>query len=322
MTPHPFSLRQLQYALAVADTGGFRRAAERCHVSQPSLSAQLAQLEAALGVRLFERDRRRALLTAAGTELLQRARRLVTEADDLVTAARHLGDPLAGTVRIGVIPTVAPYLLPRVAPAVRARYPRLAVQWSEDRTAALIRDLEQGRLDAALVAQVSGLEHLDREVIGEDEFLLAGPAGHPLVRPARPAQMREMAGQAVLLLEDGHCFRDQALALCAGAGAREADFRATSLGTLALMVAGGAGLTLLPELALEVENRRGELQVRRFARPAPRRTLLLAWRRRSPAGEGMRALARAMRAALSAPVRRGAAPDRTAAGPPPSPRRR
>src|SRR4029077_7548792 len=124
--PQPFSLRQLQYAVAVAEALSFRKAAERCHVSQPSLSAQLAQLESALGVRLFERTRRRVLLTAAGEQLVGRARRLLTEADALARPARHLGDPLAGTLRIGVIPTIAPYLLPEIAPALRAKYPRLA----------------------------------------------------------------------------------------------------------------------------------------------------------------------------------------------------
>ena len=284
----------------MADTGGFRRAAERCHVSQPSLSAQLAQLESALGVRLFERTRRRVLLTAAGEQLVGRARRLLTEADDLARSARHLGDPLAGTLRIGVIPTIAPYLLPEIAPALRAKYPRLAVIWSEERTAGLVHGLERGQLDAILVALVAGMGHFGHEVIVVDEFVVAAPVGHPLCRPARPARLSDLAGESVLLLEDGHCFREQALSLCAGAGAQEADFRGTSLGTLALMVAGGAGITLLPTLALDVENRRGELRTRRFARPAPSRTLVLAWRKQSPSGGAMRELAAAMRVAYRA----------------------
>lgn len=297
MGPHPFTLRQLQYAVAVADTGRFRRAAEQCHVSQPSLSAQLAQLEIALGARLFERNRQRVLLTPAGEQLVARARQVLTGADDLILAARQLQDPLLGTLRIGVIPTVAPYLLPEVAPALRAQYPRLTVQWTEDRTAALLRDIDRGRLDAILLAQVAGMEHLEHELVADDEFVLAGPKRHALASRRAPVQSAELEGQPVLLLEDGHCFRDQALALCAGTGAREADFRGTSLSTLALMVAGGAGVTLLPTLALSVENRRGDLAIRRFARPAPRRTIVLAWRAQSPAASGMRDLAKTLRTA-------------------------
>ncbi|HEY7371637.1 MAG TPA: LysR family transcriptional regulator, partial [Polyangia bacterium] len=141
VAPHPASLRQLQYAVALADTRSFRRAAERCGVSQPSLSAQLSQLEGALGVRLFERDRRRVLLTPAGEGLIERARRVLVDADDLVDAARRLGDPLAGTLAIGVIPTVSPYLLPAAAPAIRRVHPRLTVRWVEDKTEMLAREL-------------------------------------------------------------------------------------------------------------------------------------------------------------------------------------
>lgn len=289
--PHAFTLRQLQYAVAVAEALSFRKAAERCHVSQPSLSAQLAQMEDALGVRLFERDRRRVLLTSAGEDLVARAHRVLTEADDIASAARRLSEPFTGTLRIGVIPTVSPYLLPLAVPALREKYPRLAVLWSEDRTAALLRDVAEGRLDAALLALVSGMEELDREVIAEDAFVLAGAPGHALLKAKRPAHPSDLEGESVLLLEEGHCFRDQALAICAGVAAREAGFRATSLTTLAQMVAGGAGVTLLPELSLAVENRRSELAVRRFVRPVPCRTIVLAWRKQSPLGPSLRALA-------------------------------
>src|SRR5262244_979563 len=189
VAPHPASLRQLQYAVAVADTRSFRRAAERCGVSQPSLSAQLAQLEGALGVRLFERDRRRVLPTPAGEALLERARRVLLDADDLVDAARRLGDPLAGTLAIGVIPTVSPYLLPAAAPAIRRAHPRLTVRWLEDKTEILARELHAGRLDAALLALEADLGGpLQREVIGRDRFVLAARA-HPLAKPARPASL-------------------------------------------------------------------------------------------------------------------------------------
>src|SRR5215831_8961268 len=152
LTPHPLSLRQLQYAVAVADARSFRRAAERCRVAQPSLSAQIAQLEAGLGVRLFERDRRRVVPTEAGQEILDRARQLLVDAEDLVEAAQRRRDPLTRTLRIGVIPTVAPYLLPAVARALRAAYPRLTVVWVEDKTAALVARLGEGSLDAIIAA--------------------------------------------------------------------------------------------------------------------------------------------------------------------------
>jgi len=296
MNPHPFTLRQLQYAVAVAETGGFRRAAERCHVSQPSLSAQLGQLESVLGVRLFERNRRRVLVTSAGQELINRARRALTDADDLIGCAKGFQDPLAGTMRIGIIPTISPYLLPEIVRSLRDKYPRLSILWSEEKTGTLLGDLAAGRLDAILLALVSAMEDLDREVIGEDSFVLAGRPTHPLLRKKGPVHPRDLDGQPVLLLEDGHCFREQALALCANASAREADFRATSLSTLAQMAAAGTGITLLPAISLAVENRRSELAVRRFASPAARRTLVLAWRKPSPLGPGLRELAQAIRA--------------------------
>lgn len=297
MNALPFTLRQLQYAVSVAETGGFRRAAERCHVSQPSLSAQLSRLEAALGVRLFERSRRRVFLTSAGDALLGRARRALTEADDILAAARVIQDPLTGTLRIGVIPTVSPYMLPEIVAALHEKYPRLTVLWSEEKTGVLLRELSSGRLDAILIARVSGMEDLAHEVIAEDPFVLAGPPNHPLLRGKRPARPLDLEGERLLLLEDGHCFRDQALAVCAASSAQAADFRATSLSTLAQMVAGGAGITLLPRLSLAVENRRGELAVRRFAPPAPSRTIVLSWRKQSPLGNGLLAVARTIRSA-------------------------
>jgi LysR family hydrogen peroxide-inducible transcriptional activator len=297
MRPHAFSLRQLQYALAVAEARGFRTAAERCHVSQPSLSTQIAQLEAVLGVRLFERDRRSVLVTAAGEELLAYARRVLAEADALVDAAERAGDPLAGTVRIGVIPTVSAYLLPDIVPALRRSFPRLVVLWDEERTGALLDAVREGRLEAALLALVPGMDELAREVVVEDPFLLAGPPEHPLVRSRRPAKLSELEGEKLLLLEDGHCFRDQALAVCSAGGAQEAGFRATSLPTLTQMVAGGAGLTLLPALTAEIESRRGELGLRPFEAPAPSRTIVLAWRRQCPRGAALQKIAEVVRGA-------------------------
>jgi LysR family hydrogen peroxide-inducible transcriptional activator len=273
------SLRQLQYVVAVADRKSFRQAAEACRVAQPSLSAQIADLEAALGVRLFERDRRRVAVTTAGAALVTRARALLEAADALADAARGLGDPFAGTLRIGVIPTVGSYLLPSVAPKLRAAYPRLALAWVEEKTPALLERLAKGELDGAVVALGAEVAGLPRVVLGEDPFVFAAAAGHPLAASDRPIAAAELEGECVLLLDDGHCFRDQALEFCARAGAEEAAFRATSLATLVQMAASGMGVTLLPRLALALENRDGMLRVRPFAPAAPTRTLALVWRR-------------------------------------------
>ena len=300
--PLPFTLRQLQYVVAVAETGGFRRAAERCHVSQPSLSVQVAEVERALGVTLFERRSRRVLLTAAGESLVERARRVLVEADELCRAARGLEDPLAGTLRIGVIPTIAPYLLPRVDPALRAAFGRLELFWREDRTAGLVRAIDTGEVDAGIVALEADLGDLDHLELGRDAFVLALPPGHPLARERVPVAIDALAGERVLLLDDGHCFRDQALALCSATGAVEQGFRATSLSTLAQMVAGGLGVTLLPEMAVEIESRHRRLRIRRFAEPVPSRTIVLAFRRRSALAEALGRLAEVARASCRAVV--------------------
>jgi len=297
LAPPAFSLRQLQYAIAVEESLSFRRAAERCHVSQPALSAQLAELEAALGVRLFERDRQRVLPTGAGRELLERARRTLQEAADLAAAAWRAGDPFTGTLRVGVIPTISPYLLPALTPALRERYPHLTVAWLEDKTEPLMQSLRAGNLDAALVALESKIGEVEREVIALDPFVLATPRRHPLGRKKDAAAPSELRDAEVLLLDDGHCFRDQALALCAQGNARELDFRATSLGTLVQMVSGGTGVTLLPRLAIATESRRADLLVRPFAEPVPHRTLGLVWRRGSPLATALEEIADTVRAA-------------------------
>jgi LysR family hydrogen peroxide-inducible transcriptional activator len=290
------SLRQLEYLVAVADALGFRKAAERCHVSQPALSAQVAQLEAVLGVQVFERDSRRVMLTEPGAELVARARRVLTEATDLLHAAARLSDVFAGPLRLGVIPTVAPYVLPEVLPVLRARYPRLQLRLREDKTEILVRELEEGRLEVALLALVEGTEALEHAVVAEDPFVVAAPPGHALEKKGQ-VQLRDLDDEEVLLLDDGHCFRGQALALCTRVGAREVDFRATSLTTLAQMVMSGGAITLLPSLALRMENRQGGLVVRPLAPPAPGRTLALVWRRGFPHGAALRELAATLREA-------------------------
>jgi LysR family hydrogen peroxide-inducible transcriptional activator len=296
----PLTLRQLQYAVAVAQARSFRRAAEQCHVSQPSLSAQIAELEAALGLRLFERDRRRVLLTPAGEALIERARRVLLDVGDMLEAVRRHGDPLAGTLRIGVIPTLGPYLLPEVDPALRAAFPRLSLVWVEDKTDVLVAQVQRGELDAALLALEADLGDLEHAPVGRDRFLLAAPSDHALARARGPARVHDLRGQHVLLLDEGHCLRDQALDLCGKAGAEEIGFRATSLSTLAQMAATGSAVTLLPEIALDVENRRGQLAIRPFCEPAPYRTIVLAWRKSSSLRDPLTALAAAAAQAFDA----------------------
>ena len=289
------TIRQLQYLVAVADTLGFRRAAERCHVSQPTLSAQVQQVERVLGVALFERDRRRVLVTAAGEEVVVRARRVLVELEDLVGAAARVRDPASGTIRVGVIPTIAAYLLPEVMPGLVVAFPRLRLVLREEKTADIVAGLAEGRLDAGVVALEADLEGCAHEVIAKDPFVVALPAGHRLAKKKKSIGLADLEDETVLLLDDGHCFRDQALAFCSRAGAHEADVRATSLATLVQMVSAGHGVTLLPTLAVEVENRRAQLAIRPVAGRGPSRTLAVVWRPRSPRAEVLRALARAMR---------------------------
>ena len=291
-TAHDFTLRQLQYIVAVAEAVSFRKAAEQCNVSQPSLSAQIAQAEKALGVTLFERDRRRVLMTTAGRDLVARAREILVGARDLSDAARRFVDPFTGTLRIGIIPTVSPYLLPRITPRLRSKFERLRLSWVEDKTESLLQGLNSGALDAAIVALIAGMGDFEREVIGQDDFVLASSAEHKLARQSSPATRKHLHNENVLLLDDGHCFRDQALEVCGTAGAKELDFRATSLSTLVQMVAGGAGITLLPSLCVPTESKRATLHIRKFAKPVPRRTLALVWRKQSPMGAVLRAVGR------------------------------
>jgi LysR family hydrogen peroxide-inducible transcriptional activator len=292
------SIRQLQYIVAVADTLGFHRAAERCAVSQPTLSAQVQQVEEVLGVVLFERDKRRVLVTAAGRVVVERARRVLLDMGDLLAAAARERDPLAGTFRFGVIPTVAPYLLPEVTSAWSTGFPALQVVWREEQTASLVRALDAGELDAGLLAAGPDIDGLETAVVTVDPFVLALPRGHALGAKAAIA-LDDLESVPVLLLDDGHCLRTQALALCARAGAREAGFRATSLSTLAQMVSTGAGVTLLPAMAASVENRRGQLDLRPFRAPAPSRTVVLAWRPASPYRSTFEVLAATLRDTLA-----------------------
>ncbi|HEV3216981.1 MAG TPA: LysR substrate-binding domain-containing protein [Vicinamibacterales bacterium] len=295
----PVSLRQLQYIVAVAEHGSFRRAADACHVAQPSLSAQVGVAERALGVQLFERTGRRVRVPPPAAPLIAQARRILVAAGDLRELARQRADPFRGTLRLGVIPTICPYLLPDVAPSLARDYPDLTIDWREERTAHLAQQMKQGAIDAALVAVEADLSGLEHAPLGWDPFFLATAPGHPLARASKPVTPGVLDGARVFLLDDGHCFREQALQLCTRAGARETGLRATSLATLVQMVSASGGVTLLPSIALPVENRRGQLMLRPFADPGPGRTLALVWRRGSALRAPLVRIADTLRAALA-----------------------
>jgi LysR family transcriptional regulator, hydrogen peroxide-inducible genes activator len=272
-------LRDLRYLVAVADLRHFGKAAARCFVSQPTLSAQLKKLEQALGMQLIERAPHNVSLTAAGEEIVARARRILEASDEVVTLARSLRDPFAGRLRVALLPTIGPYLLPHVAPLIRNSLPRLQLRLYEYQTAAMLERLQVGELDLGILALPVELAGLEARELYREPFTVALPEHHPLA--ARPAvKVADLKGETLLLLEEGHCLRDQALEVCSRVAVRDAqDFRATSLETLRQMVATGAGVTLLPELAGRgaYRNARGVV-LRPFARPAPVRHVGAAWR--------------------------------------------
>ena len=291
---HNFTLRQLQYAVAVSETLSFRAAAKLLNVSQPSLSAQLKELEEGLGVRLFERDRRGVMLTAQGAPLIKRAQATLREAMDLEEDAQRQKDPLSGTLTFGVIPTISPYLLPAITPALRTRCKKLAVRWVEDKTENLILQLEAGALDAALLALEADLGLVDHATVFIDPFVLCTPKGHRLAKGKGAMALDELAGNELLLLEEGHCFRSQTLEICSASDVTEHEFRATSLSTLVQMVGAGAGVTLLPTIAVAVETARAEVATRNLKDARARRTLVLAFRKRSSIAEALRTVAEVM----------------------------
>lgn len=277
------SLVQLRGLIALADTLHFGQAAADCDITQPALSAQIARLEADLGARLVERTTRNVMLTPVGNDVVARARRVLIEVEGLVSAVDHERAPLSGPFWLGVIPTIAPYVLPALLPEVRRMHPGLQLYLQEDQTARLVEGLQHGRFDAAFLALPVSGAGLSSAAIAEEPFRLLVPAGHRLAgltERDRTVRQHDLDGEEVLLLEDGHCLRDQALAVCSRAGARETRaIRATSVSTLVQMVAGGLGVTLLPASAVPVELR-GMDDVVDFALddPVPTRTLGLVWR--------------------------------------------
>lgn len=295
------TLRQLRYLVAVADTLHFGRAASACHVSQPSLSTQIQQLESALGAALVERTQRRVLLTPAGREVVARARRILGEVSDLAAFARGAGAPLSGELRLGVIPTLAPYYLPGILPALRQDHPDLKLLLREDLTGRLLDMLRAGRLDTLILALPVDDPGLETVPLFDEPFHVALPAGHPLTGQDNVSE-DGLQSERLLLLEEGHCFRDQALAVCgfdAGGGERDG-FAGTSLNTLCEMVAGRIGITLLPALA--AARAPAGVETRPFAAPAPSRRMGLVWRRGSPRDSELRLLADYLRAHAPAGV--------------------
>lgn len=301
MTQLP-TLRQLRFLQALADNGTFSRAAEAAHVTQPTLSAGIKELEAILGATLVERGARGATLTPSGEAAVSRARIVLTEAQDLVHAARAAGEPLSGPFRLGVIPTIAPFLLPRALPAIRTAHPGLELFLREDLTHRLVDALIDRRLDAALIALPYDAPKIDTLSLTEDEFLFAAHRDHPLAGEAKLTPDK-LAGESLLLLEDGHCLRDHALAICStsrpGEDAARSDFAATSLHTLVQMVKSGLGATLLPRLAVDAGLAdQLDLMIRPFDPPISGRSIGMAWRKGSARAEEARSLARDIKTAL------------------------
>lgn len=277
------NLRDLRYLVAVADERHFGRAADACFVSQPTLSTQIRKLERELGVELVERNPRHVALTGIGERVVERARAVIREVDGIVDDARQSQDPATGTLRLGLFPTLAPYLLPHVVPEVHRRFPDLELLLVEEKSEVLHQQVRDGSLDAVLLARPVHDEQLHEQFLFEEPFVLAVPAGHPLAAVGEPIPTSVLAGEQLLLLEEGHCLRDQALSVCqlAGGGERRG-FRATSLETLRQMVAAGVGMTLLPELATVPPIAPSQdVVLVPFVDPVPRREIALYWRRSS-----------------------------------------
>jgi LysR family hydrogen peroxide-inducible transcriptional activator len=286
------NLRDLRYLVALADHRHFGKAAAACFVSQPTLSTQIRKLEEELGVAVVERAPRKVMLTPAGRDIADRARKIVADVEQMKEAARRSQDPEAGTVRLGMFPTLGPYLLPHVVPGIRARFPQLELLLVEEKSDVLLSRLREGRLDAALLALPLHDDQLHAEFLFEEPFLLAVPEGHPLAKASSLA-LKDLSQQKLLLLEDGHCLRDQALDVCQLAGAGEkSGFQATSLETLRQMVAANVGVTLLPTLAIKPPVARSDnIHLLPFSDSCPSRRIAMVWRRSSAMGDFLLKLA-------------------------------
>lgn len=292
------NFRDLRYLVAVANHRHFGRAAAACYVSQPTLSTQLKKLELYLGVQLIERSSKQVMLTQAGKVIAERAHRVLNEVADIVDAARAAGDPMTGELRLGLIPTIGPYLLPHLIPVLRGAYPRLKPLLYEEQTGVLVNRLRRGELDAAVMAVPVHERGLQFMPLFHEPFYLALPAEHPLAR-RQYVELGDLEAEQILLLEEGHCLRDQALDVCDLVGASNiAEFRATSMETLRQMVALGAGVTLLPALAAAANTavpNHAAIELRPFKEPAPQREMALYWRKGSAREPSLRSLADVVR---------------------------
>ena len=290
------NLRDLHYLVALADHKHFGRAAAASFVSQPTLSTQIRKLEDELGVALVERTPRKVMLTPAGHDIAERARRIVADVEQMKEAARRSRDPEAGSMRLGMFPTLGPYLLPHVVPRIRARFPNLELLLVEEKSDVILARLREGKLDAGLLALPVHDEQLQVEFLFEEPFLLAVPETHPLARRDSLA-LKELANERLLLLEDGHCLREQALDVCQLAGSGEkTGFQATSLETLRQMVAANVGVTLLPMLAIKPPVARSEnIHLLGFSDSKPSRQIAMVWRRSSAMAEFLQRLAQLFR---------------------------
>lgn len=274
------TLRQLRFLVTLAEEGNFSRAAETCHVTQPTLSAAIKELETTLNVTLVERGARGTTLTPAGEAAVERALKTLAEAEDLVQAARAAGEPLSGPFRLGVIPTIAPFLLPKLLPILSAAHEKLQLYLREDLTERLFDGLRARSLDAALIALPYEAPGIEAVSVGADEFLFACGQRHPLAGK-ETISASDLENEQLLMLEDGHCLRDHALSVCSAAASRS-DFAATSLHTLAQMVKSGLGATLLPRLAVEGGVTDGlDLIVKPFTPAIVGREIGIAWRKGS-----------------------------------------
>ncbi len=274
------TLKQLRYLSALSHHRHFGKAAEACAITQPALSMQIRELEAELGVSLVERRPGDVTLTDIGAEVAQRAERVLASTRDLADFALHRGRLLTGRMQLGVIPSIAPYVLPKILPVLQRRYPDLRVELRETQTLVLLEELNRGALDVVLLALPADDAEIETVRLFDDPFLLAVPATDGRSETARVG-VDDIDMQRLLLLEEGHCLRDQALAFCSSSR-RDISLGATSLATVMQMVANGYGITLLPRVAVDVELRDERVKLLRFAEPTPGRTVGLAWRRTSP----------------------------------------
>jgi len=290
------NVRALQYFVKLAELKHFSKAASACFVSQPTLSTQVAKLEEELGVSLVERAPRQILLTPIGEDIAHRARHILRDLEHMKDAARRSRNPETGTIKLGIFPTLAPYLLPHVIPVIRQRFPELRLQLAEEKTEDILNMLDQGRLDAGLLALPVEEHGMEMTILFEEPFVTAMPSSHPLA-DKQVIGLKDLEGEELLLLEEGHCLRQHALAVCALAGAHERlDFHATSMETLRQMVAANAGVTLLPVLSVKPPiPATANIALRPFAAPAPSRTIALVWRSSSPLGGFLRKLAECLK---------------------------